>query len=178
MRRVLLHASILLVAAALAAQALAAAPGLSRIPDVEARSLAKGDVQLRDGLAGSRNLVVISFERSQTAELDTWTETLRSVREDRPGVDGYVLLIMGDLSRPLRAIIEAAMRGRIDGDAERERFLLMYGDRDGFLAGMGIEDTSTVLVVLLDARGQPTWQWRGARTDDAAAELTAALDAP
>jgi hypothetical protein len=177
MSRGILHTGRLLTIAIAAACCLAAIPGLSRVPDVEARSLNKETVNLRDGLLGANNLVLLSFERSQTAELDTWSETLRTTREERADVDGYVVLIMGDLSRPLRVVIEAAMRGRIEDDAERERFLLMYQDRDGFLAEMGIDDTSSVLLVLLDGRGQPQWQARGARTDEAVADLTAVLDA-
>ncbi len=177
MSRRILHAGLLLAVAAVTLCGLAAIPGLSRIPDVDARSLNRETVSLRDGLLGANNLVLLSFERSQTAELDTWTETIRTVREERADVDGYVLLVMGGLSRPLRAVIEAAMRGRIEADADRDRFLLMYGDRDVFLADMGIDDTSSVLMVLLDGDGQPRWHARGGRTDEAEADLAAALDA-
>jgi hypothetical protein len=178
MSRSFFRAGRLFVVALVAASGLAALPALSRMPDVAARSLNKESVDLRDGLNGSRNLVLLSFERSQTPELDTWSEPLRTVREDRADVDGYIVLIMGDLSRPLRAVIETAMRGRIEDDTERDRFLLMYGDRDDFLTGMGIDDTSSVLVVLLDASGRPLWQARGARTDEAVTALTAVLDGP
>lgn len=171
-----LHTARWLVVAAAAVCSLAAVPGLAPIPDVEARSLNKETVNLRDGLLGTNNLVLLSFERSQTPELDTWTEAIRTVCGERADVDSYVLLVMGDLSRPLRAVIETGIRGRIEDDAARDRFLLMYGDRDDFLAEMGIDDTSSILVVLLDAHGQPQWHARGARTDEAVAELTAVLD--
>ena len=175
MRRGTLHAYLLVVALALTTGALASPPALSQIPDTRARTLAKGDLDLRSGLQGQRNLVVISFERSQSADADTWSEALRSVREDRSAVDGYVLLIMGELPRGLRLVIETAMRGQVANEAERQRFLLMYGDREAFLSDMGIDDTTSILVVLLDAGGQPLWQWRGPWTEEADASLEAAL---
>lgn len=153
-------------------------PSLSPLPSVEARSLAKEQLGLPQDLQGQKNLVVISFERSQSDDLATWSETLTTVRGEREDVDSYVLLVMGDLPRALRVVIETAMRGQIKDDEGRERFLLMYGDRDAFVADMGIDDTSSLLVVVLDAAGRPLWQARGPRTDEAVAGLTGALATP
>jgi hypothetical protein len=153
----------------------AAAADVGALPALTARTLAKADVDLPGALEADRNLVVVSFARDQTAALGSWDGTVRTIRADHANADAYVLLVMGGIPRAIRMLAEGAMRREVTAEEERQRFLLFYGDRETFLTEFGVEDSSSILVLLVDSEGRALWQHRGPHSDEAERALLDAL---
>ncbi len=166
-------AVLFLVLLALLAMAMraSAAEALRALPSAEVEALDGSALTVPDTFAGDHNLVVMSFARDQADALDAWYESGGAL----PGVTPYRLLLMGGVPRPVRGIVERAMRRAVPDATHQGRYLLHYGDGDAYLEQLGLADTSEVLVLLVDRGGQVRWTHRGPVDDDALAALRAAL---
>jgi hypothetical protein len=134
-------------------------------------------VRLPDAFAGERNVVMIAFHRQHQDLVDSWVPWLEQQGESDPGFRFYEVPTIGRIWAPVRRFIDGGMAAAIRIPAILQRTLTVYGDVSRLTTPLGITDTSTITVVLVDHRGHVHWQGSGGFTSAVAEDLRAALEA-
>jgi len=146
-------------------------------PQIDARNLQSLDVRLPDAFAGERNVVMIAFHRQHQDLVDSWVPWLEQQGESDPGFRFYEVPTIGRIWAPVRRFIDGGMAAAIRIPAILQRTLTVYGDVSRLTTPLGIADTSTITVVLVDRGGQVHWQGSGGFTSAVAEDLRVALEA-
>ena len=144
-------------------------------PRVRARNLEGVDVELPDGFAGDRNIVVVAFQRQHQRLVDSWVPWFDEQATDDPALRFYELPTIGRIWAPARNFIDGGMAAAIRDPVILRRTLTIYGDVNRVTRPLGIDDRSTITVLLVDASGHVLWQGRGGFDVSLAAELETVL---
>jgi hypothetical protein len=146
-------------------------------PDIEARNLQGVDVRLPDGFEGQRNVVIVAFQRSHQDLVDSWVPWLEKRSATDPGLRFYEVPTIGRIWAPVRNFIDGGMASAIREPVILQRTLTVYGDVNRLTRPLGVEDRSTISVLLVDPDGTVRWQGTGGFDPDVATELDKALRA-
>ena len=144
-------------------------------PVVQGRSLTGRRVTLPTDFEGDLNVVLVAFKRHQQDDVDTWTPRLHELAASRPGLRVYELPTLASSYRIMRPIIDGGMRGGIPDSAVRAATITLYIDKRPYKAALGIRNEDSIHVFLVARGGRILWRAAGPLTDDAAAQLEAAL---
>ncbi len=144
-------------------------------PVLQAESLQGRRVRLPDQLKGERNLLLVAYERQQQADLDTWLAALDTLPLQPPAFAYYELPTIGGNYKFMRAVIDGGMKQGIPDRAQRDRTITLYLDVDWFRAQIGTAESDSIAALLVDREGNIAARWYGRYTDNAGAELRAAL---
>ncbi len=148
-----------------------------RFPPTTARSLEGDEVQLPEGFAGDRNMVIVAFRRHQQALVDSWVPWLEARAADDPDFRFYELPTIGRKWAPMRRFIDGGMAAAIREPLVLRRTLTVYGDVRNVTDPLGIEDRSTIALFLVDRSGAVCWAGSGGFDPAAARSLDDALQA-
>ena len=146
-------------------------------PDIAARDLQGRDLRLPAGFAGERNVVIIAFQRNHQSLVDSWVPWLEEQAAADTGLSFYELPTIGRLWAPARRFIDGGMAAAIREPVILQRTLTIYGDVTRLTRPLGIDDRSTISVLLVDAAGVVGWQGSGAFDAATARELEVELKA-
>jgi hypothetical protein len=146
-----------------------------RFPVVEGRSLTGRRMTLPEDFAGDLNVVLVAFKRHQQDDVDTWTPRLQEMAAGRPGLRVYELPTLAGSYRIMRSFIDGGMRGGIPDTAVRAATITLYIDKRPYKAALRIPNEDEIHVFLVERGGRIRWRAVGPFTDDAAAQLEAAL---
>jgi hypothetical protein len=146
-------------------------------PQIDARNLQSLDVRLPDAFAGERNLVMVAFQRQHQSLVDSWVPWLEQHSASDSGFRFYEVPTIGRIWAPVRRFIDGGMAAAIRIPAILQRTLTVYGDVSRLTTPLGITDTSTITVVLVDRGGLVHWQGSGGFTSAVAEDLRVALEA-
>ena len=144
---------------------------------MSARNLEGLDVRLPHAFAGERNVVMVAFQRQHQDLVDSWVPWLEQQAASDLGLRFYEIPTIGRLWAPARRFIDGGMAAAIRVPAILQRTFTVYGDVGRLTTPLGIADTSTITVLLVDSDGRVEWQDTGGFTDEKAAALGAALTA-
>lgn len=144
-------------------------------PRLAARNLEGVDVELPDAFAGDRNVVVIAFQRSHQGLVDSWVPWFEEQAAVDPGLRFYELPTIGRVWAPVRNFIDGGMAAAIRDPVTLRRTLTVYGDVNRVARPLGIEDRSTITVLLVDRGGRVRGQGTGGFSRSLAADLEATL---
>ncbi len=92
-----------------------------------------------------------------------------------PGLRFYEVPTIGRIWAPVRNFIDGGMAAAIKDPVILRRTLTVYGDLNRVTRPLGIDDRSTVTVLLVDGDGGVHWQGSGGFSAKVADELEAAL---
>lgn len=145
-------------------------------PHVRARNLEGLDVEVPDAFVGDRNVVVIAFQRNHQRLVDSWMPWFEAQAADDPGVRFYELPTIGRIWAPVRNFIDGGMAAAIRDPVVLRRTLTIYGDLNHVTRPLGIEDRSTITLLLVDGSGAVLWRGAGGFDARLALDLEAALD--
>ena len=145
-------------------------------PGVRARNLEGLDVELPGGFAGERNVVAIAFQRTQQRLVDSWVPWFEEHADADPGLRFYEVPTIGRMWAPVRNFIDGGMASAIRVPEILQRTFTVYGDVNRITRPLGIEDRSTITVVLVDGAGQVRWRGSGGFTAALADELGSVLE--
>lgn len=148
-----------------------------RFPQIEARDLRRRHVALPQGFEGERNVALVAFRREHQALVDSWVPWLERQAAGDPGLRFYELPVIGTAWSPARPVIDGGMARAIGDPEVLRRTLTVYTDVTRVTRALGIADTATIGVLLVDDRGGVWWRGAGGFGGEAAAELAAALAA-
>ncbi len=146
-------------------------------PHLEAHDLLRRHVVLPAGFEGERNVVIVAFRRQHQELVDTWVPWLEAHAEDDPALRFYELPTIGTQWSPARSVIDGGMASAIREPVVLRRTLTVYTDVDRVTSGLGITDTDTIWLFVVDARGVVRWRGHGPYTTATAAELADLLSA-
>ena len=145
-------------------------------PQVAARNLEGLDVALPDGLVGERNLVAIAFKRDHQSLVDSWLPWFEEHAAADPGLRFYEIPTIGRIWAPVRNFIDGGMAAAIREPLILQRTLTVYGDVNRLTRPLGIEDRSTIALLLVDGSGLVLWSGSGGFAAPLAVDLESVLD--
>ena len=140
-------------------------------PSLVARDLQGRDVRLPGDFQGMRNIVVIAFRRRHQALVDSWVPWLEEHAAADPDLRFYELPTIGRIWAPMRNVIDGGMAAAIREPRILGRTFTIYGDVRNVTRPLGIEDRSTITLVLVDRSGSVRWSGRGGFDPEVAQDL-------
>lgn len=147
-------------------------------PCIDARNLQGVDVQLPAAFEGEHNVVLIAFQRNHQSLVDSWVPWLEQQAAADPTLRRYEVPNIGRIWAPARRFIDGGMASAIRVPEILQRTLTVYGDVSRLTQPLGIDDRSTIAVVLVDAEGTAGWTGKGGFDPTLAADLAQALKTP
>ena len=152
-------------------------PGAEPIvfPALEGRDLEMKTRALPGAFDGTRNLVLVAFQRWQQSEVDTWVEPAGRIAARDPGFKFFEVPALGAGYAWMRGFIDGGMRRGVPDPAARARTITLYLDKVPFRRALAIADETHVTALLLDERGRVIWRTTGPADDPKIRELEKAL---
>ncbi len=144
-------------------------------PEIEARGLDGRRFRLPGDLEGDRNIVVVAFRRRQQELVDGWLPALLELERQLPGLRVYEVPTISRTWSPARRFIDGGMTRGIPDPGARARTLTSYTDVGRVLAALGLKDTETIAIVLVERSGGIAWQGSGRFSEEKLRGLAAAL---
>jgi hypothetical protein len=135
--------------------------GGARFPRLIASNLEKRSFTLPDDFEGSRNLLLVAFQREQQQQVDTWLREMRRFEELDPEFRFYELPTIQSPNRLVRWFIDTGMRRGIPDLKARSRTITLYIDKQPFLKVLGITDENRIYCFLVNRSGQVLWRAEG-----------------
>jgi len=146
-------------------------------PNVAARNLQGLGVTLPDAFDGERNVVLVAFHRHHQDLVDSWVPWLEKRAAADPGLRFYELPTIGRIWAPVRNFIDGGMAASIREPVILQRTLTVYGDVNRLTRPLGIEDRSTISILLVEPSATVRWKGVGGFDPDVALDLDKALRA-
>jgi hypothetical protein len=134
---------------------------MGRFPQLQASNLEERLMNLPGDFEGSRNLLLVAFQREQQAQVDTWLREMKRFEEVDPSFRYYELPTIQSPNRLLRWIIDTGMRRGIPDPKARARTITLYIDKAPFLKALGIADEKRIYCFLVDRTGRVLWRTDG-----------------
>ena len=144
-------------------------------PRLAARNLCGEDVQLPDAFDGDRNVVIVAFRRHHQTLVDSWVPWLEDRSRTDPSLRFFEIPTIGRIWAPVRNFIDGGMAAAIRDPVVLRRTLTVYGDVTRVTGPLGIGDSSTIWLLLLDRSGTVHWDGRGGFDPETAASLDRSL---
>jgi hypothetical protein len=168
-------------AAALAFGLAFAAPNeasvMGRLPDFMSRTLGqKNPVTVPDGLPSDRTLALITFQKEQRSQAETWITGL-NLRND-PSITWMRMPVINDPGDiPGRHAVENKLLNHYPADAEQANLVPVFIDKARFARSAGLSGPDHVFAVVLNRNGDVLARAEGAFDASKAESLLETLKA-
>ncbi|HLI60034.1 MAG TPA: SRPBCC family protein [Solirubrobacteraceae bacterium] len=139
------------------------------------RGLDGRDYELPGDLIKPYNLTVFAFRRNQQALVDRWLPWLTELEQRRGDVAVYELPVLSSTYGPMRWLIDGGMTRGISDPAARARTVTVYTDVSRVTENLGLADTETIAVLVVEPSGRILARERGGYAPEKAERLAAAL---
>jgi hypothetical protein len=146
-------------------------------PVLAARNLQGLDVMVPEAFAGELNVVIVAFQRNHQDLVDSWIPWLEERAETDPELRFYEIPTIGRIWAPVRNFIDGGMAASIREPVILQRTLTVYGDVNRLTRPLGIRDTSTISLFLVERGGAVRWHGTGRFEPATATSLDDALRA-
>lgn len=147
-------------------------------PRLRARDLNGRDLFIPDELDGDPSVVIVAFHRWHQRLVDTWLAWLEPLGRTHPGLRVYEVPTLASWWAPVRRFIDGGMAAAIRAREIRERTLTVYSNVRRVTRALGLEDTRTIAVIVVDRDGRLRWVGLGGFERGTATELERALANP
>lgn len=157
--------------------ALAGAPrsfSQTIFPTVTAQNLAKEKVTLPGGLAGSRDLLLISFAPEQQTDVNTWLPAAQALQHMNFDFHYYQLPVQGRENFVFRWWETSSMRSDQTDPESWPWIVPLFVNEHKFLHDLEIPNAKQVVALLVNREGRVLWRSYGPMTPRARMELMAA----
>src|SRR6186713_1396226 len=130
-----------LLAVALAFGLAVASPNdssvMGRLPAFMAQTLLRQPVTMPEGLPSDRTLALITFQRGQHAQVESWIQGL-NLRND-PSITWMRMPVVNDPGTPVgRSAVENRLLSHYPADTERAKLVPVFTDRASFVRSAGL----------------------------------------
>jgi hypothetical protein len=126
---------------------------MGQLPAHSTQSLNRTPVSLPEGLPSDRTLALVTFNRNQRSQADSWIEGL-NLKNDT-SISWVRIPVLGENSTPDgRSDAENRLLGRYTADEERARMLPMFVDKASFARATGLKSTDQGYAVVLNRQGE------------------------
>jgi hypothetical protein len=146
-------------------------------PTTKARNLEGRNVELPAGFSGTRNVVMIAFQRQHQSLVDSWVPWLEEAMSRDPELAIYEVPTLGSMWIPARSFIDGGMAAAIRSPKILQRTLTVYGNTKSYAEALKIRSRSTITLLVVTRDGVVRWSGTGGFTPESAAALGEALEA-
>jgi hypothetical protein len=158
MKRTIWTPTFAWLAAASAAMLLAlAAPNegnvMGRLPSIASKRLDQQPIVLPNQLPAERTLALVAYTKHQREEVQSW---IRGMRLDAdPRIAWFRLSVLNDPgSEVARSEVERRLLAGHPQQADRERLVPVFTDREAFARAAGVSGTEHAAVLVVSRDGQ------------------------
>jgi hypothetical protein len=137
------------------------APTALHFPTISAYNLAKTRITLPLQLAGKQNLLVVSFDPSQNAEVQQWVAAAQKLVHTQLDFRYYVLPVVGHENQLFRWWENSSMRTSYSDPALWPWVVPLYVDKKNFQKALQIADPHAVVILLTNQQGDVLWRTSG-----------------
>jgi ATP10 protein len=131
-------------------------------PEVTGSNLERRTFNLPQDFEGTLNLVALAFYQEHQTLVNTWLPTAQEMTEMFPEVRFYELPTLTLTNKLFQGFIDGGMRSGIRDKATREATITLYLDRRIFVQSLGLPNTDTIYLFLVDKQGVIHWRGQGA----------------
>jgi hypothetical protein len=147
----------------------------AHFPAIQATSLNNTRFHLPQDFSGKLNLVIVSFAREQQPQADTWITAARSIQPKHSQFQYYELPTLSKENMLYRWWFAAGLRSNITNPDQRDRVLVAYVNKHGFLKSLGVDDEKQVTALLVDRSGKIYWRAQGICMEEEKLQLISVL---
>jgi hypothetical protein len=170
-----------LAAAGVAVVCAAAGPSdssvMGHMPAFMARTLSQKSFSAPSGLPSDRTLALVTFERKQREQAESWIEGLHLKDDARTGWM-RVLVFNDPGDATAREATESRLMQRYPSLDERARLVPVFTDRDNFVRAAGLRNVEQSYALVVNRRGEVLARVQGRFDADKAQSLRETLAAP
>jgi hypothetical protein len=148
----------------------------THFPVVSGFNLNRQEMVFPHDFKGELNLVIVAFQQSQQAMVNTWIPSAQELEAKIPGFIYYELPTIYEMPSFSRTFINEGMRAGIPNRTARERTVTLYIDKEKFKSALDISSEDEILIFLVDRDGRIYWRNSGAFTETKASELESVLE--
>ena len=143
---------------------------MGRLPTLTAKRLDQQPVVLPYGLPAERTLALVSFQKANRDEIDSWIRGLRLDRENT--IPWFKMPVLNDPgSLVARNDIESRLLKRYPAEIDRSRLVPVFTDRDAFVRAAGLSGTDHAVALVLNRDGRVLARAEGMYDEDKAQAL-------
>ena len=125
---------------------------MGHMPAFMAQTLLRQPVNVPDGLPSDRTLALITFQRGQHVQAESWIQGL-NLRNDS-SIAWMRMPIVNDPGTPTgRSAVENRLLKHYPADTERARLVPVFTDRASFVRAAGLNGTDQVYAVVINRQG-------------------------
>jgi ATP10 protein len=141
---------------------LSQAQEVTTFPSVVGSNLEGRAYNLPQDFEGTLNLVALAFYQEHQTLVNTWLPTATTLSETFPDFRFYELPTLTLTNKLFQSFIDGGMRSGIRDKATREATITLYLDRRIFVQSLGLPNTDTIYLFLVDKQGVIHWRGQGA----------------
>ena len=147
---------------------------MGQMPAHSTQSLNRTPVSLPQGLPSDRTLALVTFNRNQRGQADSWIEGM-NLKNDA-SISWVRIPVLGETVTPdSRSDAEKRLLERYPAEAERARMLPMFVDKASFARATGLKNTAQGYAMVLNKQGEVLARVEGAFDADKALLLRETL---
>lgn len=162
------------LAVALAFGAPNASSVMGRLPAFMAQSLLRQPIAVPQGLPSDRTLALITFQRGQRAQAESWIQGL-NLRNDASIAWLRIPVLNDPGTLAGRSALESKMLHHYLDATERAKLVPVFTDRISFVRSAGLHGTDEVYVVVVNRQGEILARVKGPFDPDKAQTLRETL---
>lgn len=125
---------------------------MGRLPAFMSQTLLRQPVAIPEGLPAERTLALITFQKGQSAQIESWIEGM-NLRND-PSITWMRMSVRNDPgSDKARSDFESRLLAHFKADSERAKLVPVFTDQDEFLRAAGLNSIDQVSAVVVNRQG-------------------------
>lgn len=125
---------------------------MGQMPVHSTQSLSRTPVTMPEGLPSDRTLALVTFNRGQRSQADSWIEGM-NLKND-PSISWVRIPVLGEPDTPdARSDAEKRLLGRYTSDVERAKMLPMFVDKAAFARATGLNNIQQSYAMVLNRQG-------------------------
>lgn len=125
---------------------------MGRLPAFMAQTLLRQPVAVPEGLPSDRTLALITFQRGQHAQAESWIQGM-NLRND-PSITWMRMPVVNDPGTTVgRSAVENKLLKHYPEDTERAKLVPVFTDRASFVRSAGLSSTDQVYAVVVNRQG-------------------------
>ena len=142
-------------------------------PAVTAYSLAKTKVSLPQDFGGKLNLLLLSFEREQQKDVDTWMPLVHDLKSANPNLRAFMFPVFPHENMLYRWWLALSLRGDVKAPGDLAFTMPLYLNKERFRQELQIPTEQEIVVLLVDKQGHVLWRTDGPLDDKKKAAVSA-----
>ena len=125
---------------------------MGQLPAFMTKTLLHKPLTLPEGLPSDRTLALITFQKGQRAQAESWIQGL-NLRND-PSISWMRMPVLNDPGTPKgRSEVESRLLQHYTADTERANLVPVFTDRADFVRATGLNGTDQFYAVVVNRRG-------------------------